>query len=144
MLIAMSDTLVIPGDLAACQALRVEWHQKANEREHVLVEQARAITEQSQKITSLQQQVQEQQLTISELLQRAFRHCSEQLPEHLPRYEVEAPVPDDFLVAGGFVGKLLADCYSGYQGITLRSDARIVRAACNAHARRKIFDARES
>ena len=48
--------------------------------------------------------------------------------------------PDDFLVAGGFVGKLLADCYSGYQGITLRSDARIVRAACNAHARRKIFD----
>ena len=52
--------------------------------------------------------------------------------------------PDEFLVAGGFVGKLLADCYSGYQGITLRSDARIVRAACNAHARRKIFDQRES
>jgi transposase len=52
--------------------------------------------------------------------------------------------PDEFLVAGGFVGKLLADCYSGYQGIALRSDARIVRAACNAHARRKIFDARES
>ncbi len=52
--------------------------------------------------------------------------------------------PDDFLVAGGFVGKLLGDCYSGYQGITLRSDARIVRAACNAHACRKVFDARES
>ena len=52
--------------------------------------------------------------------------------------------PDDFLVAGGFVGKLLGDCYSGYQGITLRSDARIVRAACNAHARRKIFDTRET
>ncbi|HQT95852.1 MAG TPA: IS66 family transposase, partial [Thermoanaerobaculaceae bacterium] len=52
--------------------------------------------------------------------------------------------PDDFLVAGGFVGTLLGDCYSGYQGIPLRSDARIVRAACNAHARRKIFDARES
>jgi transposase len=51
--------------------------------------------------------------------------------------------PDEFLVAGGFTGKLLADCYSGYQGIALRSDARIVRAACNAHARRKIFDARE-
>jgi transposase len=51
--------------------------------------------------------------------------------------------PDEFLVAGGFVGKLLADCYSSYQGITLRSDSRIVRAACNAHARRKIFDARE-
>jgi transposase len=52
--------------------------------------------------------------------------------------------PDEVLVAGGFTGKLLGDCYSGYQGITLRSDARIVRAACNAHARRKIFDARES
>lgn len=52
--------------------------------------------------------------------------------------------PDDVLVAGGFTGTLLADCYSGYQGITLRSDWRIVRAACNAHARRKIFDARES
>ena len=385
MLTAMNETLVIPADLAACQAL--------------IVEQARAITEQSEKITGLEQRVQEQQLTISELLQRAFRHRSEryledpnqlkldfgntpeaadaaagladaveeaelivaehkrrkrvskkprseQLPEHLPRYEVEAPVPDDvkhcaehgqrklighdrvetleferpklkvrvtlypkyicenepscgvaqpprepglvegnrygasvaaeivtgkcgyhlpiyreqdyfagcgwtvdrstllnifrasaelvhplarylrdevlasgaigtdetrvtlllppeipeahqddpksrriheaftearaegrksvsgrmwayrsltvpinvfdftvsrhrdgpddFLVAGGFVGKLLADCYSGYQGITLRSDARIVRAACNAHARRKIFDQREN
>jgi len=52
--------------------------------------------------------------------------------------------PDEFLVAGKFIGKILADCYSGYQGITLRSDARIERAACNAHARRKIFDARAS
>jgi hypothetical protein len=38
----------------------------------------------------------------------------------------------------------MADCYSGYQGITLRSDARIERGACNAHARRKIFAARAS
>ena len=52
--------------------------------------------------------------------------------------------PDEFLVAGNFTGKILADCYSGYQGITLRSDARIERAACNAHARRKIFEARAS
>jgi transposase len=50
--------------------------------------------------------------------------------------------PDEFLVAGNFTGTIMADCYSGYQGITLRSDARIARAACNAHARRKIFDAR--
>jgi transposase len=49
---------------------------------------------------------------------------------------------DEFLVASQFTGKLLADCYSGYQGITLRSAARIERAACNAHARRKIFEAR--
>jgi transposase len=52
--------------------------------------------------------------------------------------------PDEFLVAGNFIGTILADCYSGYQGITLRSDARIARGACNAHARRKIFDARAS
>lgn len=52
--------------------------------------------------------------------------------------------PDQFLIASQFTGTLLADCYSGYQGITLRSDERIVRAACNAHARRKLFDAREN
>lgn len=50
--------------------------------------------------------------------------------------------PDEFLVKSEFTGTMLADCYSGYQGISLRSDERIVRAACHAHARRKIFDAR--
>jgi len=48
------------------------------------------------------------------------------------------------LMLAEFAGTLLADCYSGYQGITLRSDGRIRRAACNAHARRKVFDAREA
>ncbi len=52
--------------------------------------------------------------------------------------------PDQFLIQSHFTGKLMADCYSGYQGITLRSDARIQRAACNAHARRKVFEARET
>jgi transposase len=52
--------------------------------------------------------------------------------------------PDQFLVDSKFQGKLLADCYTGYQGITLRSDARIVRAACNAHARRKAFAAQDN
>jgi hypothetical protein len=51
--------------------------------------------------------------------------------------------PDAFLVEGGFSGKLMADCYSGYQGIALRSEARIERAACVAHARRKVFETRE-
>ena len=50
--------------------------------------------------------------------------------------------PDEFLVAGNFAGTIVADCYSGYRQISLRSDARIVRAACNAHARRKLFEAR--
>lgn len=48
------------------------------------------------------------------------------------------------LMLGGYTGTLLADCYSGYQGISLRSDGRILRAACNTHARRKVFDAREA
>jgi transposase len=52
--------------------------------------------------------------------------------------------PDQFLIESHFTGKMIADCYSGYQGITLRSDARIERAACNAHARRKVFEARET
>lgn len=52
--------------------------------------------------------------------------------------------PDEFLVDSGFIGTLLGDCYTGYQGIGLRSEARIVRAACNAHARRKIFDAKSN
>ena len=50
--------------------------------------------------------------------------------------------PDLFLQ--GFTGTLLGDCYSGYQGIDLRSGGSIVRAACNAHARRKVFDARDN
>jgi transposase len=43
-----------------------------------------------------------------------------------------------------FSGKLMADCYAGYQGIELRSDGRIQRGACVAHARRKVFEARDN
>jgi transposase len=43
-----------------------------------------------------------------------------------------------------FCGALVADCYSGYEGIALRSNGRIRRAACVAHARRKVFDAKEA
>ena len=48
--------------------------------------------------------------------------------------------PDLFLA--GFTGVLLADCYSGYRQIGLRTDGAIRRAACVAHARRKVFEAR--
>ena len=50
--------------------------------------------------------------------------------------------PGELLVAGNFTGTIMVDCYSGYQGISLRSEARITRAACNAHARRKVFETR--
>lgn len=48
------------------------------------------------------------------------------------------------LVLADFRGKLMADCYAGYQGIELRTDGAIERGACVAHARRKVFEARES
>lgn len=50
--------------------------------------------------------------------------------------------PDDFLK--DYAGKLMADCYSGYQNIELRSGSRIGRGACWSHARRKVFDGRSS
>ena len=50
--------------------------------------------------------------------------------------------PDVFLK--DFAGKLLGDCYSGYEGIALDSGGVIERGACVAHARRKVFDARDA
>ena len=50
--------------------------------------------------------------------------------------------PEIFL--DGFTGKLMADCYSGYDAVEIASDGRIIRAACVAHARRKVFDARSN
>jgi transposase len=49
--------------------------------------------------------------------------------------------PSDFLKH--FTGTLLGDCYSGFESLVLASDSRVVRAACHAHARRYIFEARE-
>ncbi len=49
--------------------------------------------------------------------------------------------PQDFLK--NYSGTLLGDCYSGFESITLDSDSQIVRAACHAHARRYVYDARE-
>jgi transposase len=47
------------------------------------------------------------------------------------------------LMLAEFRGTLLADCYGGYLGIDLHSAGRIRRAACVAHARRKVFEARD-
>ncbi|MEJ7595061.1 MAG: IS66 family transposase [Planctomycetaceae bacterium] len=48
--------------------------------------------------------------------------------------------PDDVL--SEFRGFLMADCWTGFQQIGLRSDLRITRVACMSHARRKVFDCR--
>ncbi len=63
----MTETLRIPDDLTACHTL--------------LVELAGTVGEQQEKIVGLEQKVQEQQLTINELIERAFRHRSERYLE---------------------------------------------------------------
>ncbi len=50
--------------------------------------------------------------------------------------------PDDVL--SDFHGTLMGDCWSGFQRIELRTDGRIERAACWAHARRRIDACRRS
>ena len=50
--------------------------------------------------------------------------------------------PDEFLK--DFAGHLMADCWSGFQKIDVRSGSRITFAACWAHARRKIDECRSA
>ena len=50
--------------------------------------------------------------------------------------------PEIFL--DGFTGSLMADCYAGYNSVETKSDGRIIRAACVAHARRKVFESRDN
>jgi transposase len=50
--------------------------------------------------------------------------------------------PDEIL--RNYKGRLMGDCWSGFQKIELRSDARIQRAACWSHARRKVLEGRSS
>ena len=42
-----------------------------------------------------------------------------------------------------FTGTLLGDCYSGFESLVLAKGSRVVRAACHAHARRYVYEARE-
>ena len=39
-----------------------------------------------------------------------------------------------------YIGTLLGDCWHGFESIALNSSGAIARAACNSHARRKIYD----
>jgi transposase len=49
--------------------------------------------------------------------------------------------PDEFLK--DFRGTICGDCYSGYVNIEQVTDGRIAFSACNAHARRYVFNARQ-
>jgi hypothetical protein len=48
--------------------------------------------------------------------------------------------PQEFL--RDYTGKLLGDCYAGFESIQLASESRIIRAGCHAHSRRYVYDAR--
>ena len=48
------------------------------------------------------------------------------------------------IVLSGFEGTILADCYAGYESIEMGSAGKIHRAACVAHARRKVFESRNN
>ena len=74
---------------------------------------------------------------------RMWAYRGVNLPLNLFDFTVSRHRDGPDLMLAGYTGTLLADCYSGYQGISLRSDGRVRRAACSAHARRKVFDARE-
>ena len=50
--------------------------------------------------------------------------------------------PREFLA--NYAGLLMADCYSGFEGIDLHTGTEIIRAACWAHARRKVFEIRNN
>ena len=41
-----------------------------------------------------------------------------------------------------YPGTLLGDCYSGFESLVLASESRVMRAACHAHARRYVYEAR--
>ncbi len=49
--------------------------------------------------------------------------------------------PDEFLE--DFQGTICGDCYSGYVNIEYVTDGRIAFSACNSHARRYVFNARQ-
>jgi transposase len=49
--------------------------------------------------------------------------------------------PEEFLK--NYSGILLGDCYSGFESIEMKSNSGVLRAACNAHARRYVHEATE-
>jgi transposase len=91
---------------------------------------------------------------IHEVFQKAFEEKKRSVSGHMWAYRgVTVPLnvfdftvswhrdgPELFLK--DFHGTLLGDCYSGFQAIVVRSNGAIRRAACCAHARRKVHDAR--
>jgi transposase len=75
---------------------------------------------------------------------RMWAYRSLELPFNVFDFTVSRHREGPDWMLSGFRGVLLGDCWSGFQKIELRSDARIQRAACWAHARRKLHECRVS
>jgi transposase len=73
---------------------------------------------------------------------RMWAYRSLELPFNIFDFTVSRHRDGPDWMLSGFTGFLLGDCWSGFQKIELRSDARIQRAACWAHARRKLHECR--
>ena len=73
---------------------------------------------------------------------RMWAYRSLELPFNVFDFTVSRHRDGPDWVLSEFSGVLLGDCWSGFQKIELRSDARIERAACWAHARRKLHECR--
>ena len=74
------------------------------------------------------------------VLGRMWAYRSFELPVNVFDFTVSRhrDGPDEILA--DYSGLLMADCYSGFDGIELRCSESILRAACWAHARRKLID----
>ena len=72
----------------------------------------------------------------------AYRSVTE--PINLFAFTVSRHRAGPEIVLSGFEGTILADCYAGYESIELGSAGKIRRAACVAHASRKVFESRNN
>ena len=72
----------------------------------------------------------------------AYRSVTE--PINLFDFTVSRHRDGPEIVLSGFEGTILADCYAGYESIEMGSAGKIRRAACVAHARRKVFESRNN
>jgi len=71
-------------------------------------------------------------------------YCSVATPLSVFDFTVSRHRDGPDLMLADSSGTLPADCYSDYQGISLRGHGRIRRAACVAHAGRKVFNAQDN
>ncbi|MFM9115051.1 MAG: IS66 family transposase [Planctomycetota bacterium] len=76
----------------------------------------------------------------SSITARMWAYRSFDLPLNVFDFTVSRHREGPQEILANFSGTLMADCYAGFEAITVESSDRIKRAACWVHARRKFFD----